>query len=131
MPVTYTIDKQHRLIFTRVTGVLTIAETTEYFERIMRDTDCPDEAIEIVDFSGVTDFSLRFNDMRAITLKYQRTKSAKQILATIFNCTSNLSYGIGRMLQTLHEIANEQHMVIITRTEKELSGCIEALRSKK
>jgi hypothetical protein len=33
------------------------------------------------------------------------------------------------MLQTLHEIANEKHTVIITRSQEELAKSIEDLRS--
>jgi hypothetical protein len=129
MPITYSFDQERRLIFTKVIGELTIALTEDYFERLQQDDDCPEDAIEIVDFSGVTDFELHYGEMSKITRRYQNTKSTRDIRATLFNCTSDLSYGIARMLQTLHEIANEKHTVIITKSQEELNNCIEELRS--
>jgi hypothetical protein len=131
MPITYSFNQEQRLILTSVTGELNIALTEDYFARLQQDNNCPEEAIEIVDFSGVTDFALHYGEMSKITQRYQSTKSTKDILATIFNCTSDLSYGIARMLQTLHEFANENHTVIITRSQEDLAKCIDGLRSNK
>ena len=131
MPITYSIDQERGLILARVTGKLTITLTRDYFARLRQDGDCPEDAIEIVDFSGATDFALQYGEMSRITKIYQSTKSTKAIRATVFNCTSSLSYGIARMLQTLHEIANKEHTVTITRSQEELDKCIEELRSNK
>jgi hypothetical protein len=129
MPITYSFDQERRLIVTKVIGELTIALTEDYFSRLQQDSNCPEDAIEIVDFSGATDFALHYGEMSKITQRYQGTKSTMDIRATVFNCTSDLSYGIARMLQILHEIANEKHTVIITRSQEELSKSIEDLRS--
>ena len=129
MPISYTFDKNRGLIITKVSGELNISITQDYFERLAKDKNCPGEAIEIVDFSGVTDFSIRYGEMRKITEAYQNTKSTRNIRSTIFNCTSDLSYGIARMLKTLHEIANEKHIVTITRSPEELIESIKELRS--
>ena len=131
MPITYSFDQERQLILTKVTGVLTIAQTEDYFERLQQDCDCPGQAIEIVDFSDVSDFEIHYNEMSEITRRYQGTKTTKSIRATIFNCPSDLSYGIARMLQTLHEIANKKHKVIITRSQEELYECIKELQSNK
>jgi len=129
MSITYSFDQDQGLIFARVTGELNIALTEDYFARLQQDEDCPEKAIEIVDFSGVSDFAIQYGEMSTITNQYQRTKSTKDIQATVFNCTSDLSYGIGRMLQTLHELVNKKHVVIITRSQEELTRCIEELRA--
>ena len=131
MPITYSFNQERGLILTKVTGELTIALTEDYFTRLQQDNNCPEEAIEIVDFSGVTDFAIHYGEMEKITQRYQGTKSTRDIRATIFNCTSDHSYGIARMLQTLHEIANEKHSVMITRSQEELAKCIDEMRSNK
>ncbi|MCP3875094.1 MAG: hypothetical protein GY699_18320 [Desulfobacteraceae bacterium] len=129
MPITYSLDTEQGLILAKVTGELSVALTEDYFARLQQDKDCPEEAIEIVDFSGVTDFAIHFGDMSKITKRYQCTKSTRDIQVTIFNCSSDLSFGIARMLKTVHEITNEKHIVIITRSQEELAKCIEKLRS--
>jgi len=129
MPITYTFDKERRLVLTKVTDRLTVAITEDYFARLQQDNDCPEEAIEIVDFSDVTDFAIHYGDMDRITQRYQSIKVTREIRATVFTCTSPLSYGIARMLQAIHEITNEKHTVIITRSQEELAKCIQELRS--
>lgn len=130
MPITYSFDPINQLVLTQVQGDLTLSCTEDYFARLQQDPDCPEDAIEIVDFSDVTDFSLQYGEMSAITHQYQSTKSTKKISATIFHCTSDLSYGIARMLQTLHEIRNDQHTVVITRSPEQLEEQISQLRRK-
>ena len=130
MPITYTTDRERRLIHTEVSGDLTVAGTIEYFDCLQQDSGCPDEAVEIVDFTEVTDFSIQYGDMRVITQRYQGAKATRRILATVFNCPSPLSCEIGRMLQTLHELKNEKHLVEITRSEQEMAECIQKLRSE-
>lgn len=129
MPITYSFDKKRDLVLTKVTGKLSIADTMDYFARLQQDKECPEKVIEIVDFSDVTDFAIQYGEMEKITKNYQSTRLTKGIQATVFNCISDLSYGIARMLKSLHNIANAEHTVIITRSQEELSTCIEELRS--
>ncbi len=120
MPIHFTIDKGQGLVHTEVVGELTIIETIEYFDRLQQDGNLPNDAIEIVDFDKVTDFKILFSDMKKITKSYQSAKMGKKILATIFVATTQVAYGVARMLQTLHLIENEHHIVQIVRSEKEL-----------
>jgi hypothetical protein len=129
MPITYTIDPELGLISTEVTGALTTAETLEYFKNLASDPGCPEQAIEIVDFSEVTDFSLQYSQMHTITQEYQPTKATKEIVATIFHCPSDLAYGIGRMLQTLHEIANPNHVACLAKSQEDVERVITDVRS--
>ena len=130
MPIAYTFDSELGLISTKVTGVLTTADTLEYFKDLASDPNCPEEAIEVVDFSAVTDFSLQYSEMRGITQEYQPAKATKNIVATVFYCPSDLAYGIGRMLQALHEIANPQHVVHLTRSLGEMERVMTDLPSR-
>ena len=129
MPITYTFDHDLRLIRTKATGALSTPETLEYFKRLTSDPGCPDEAIEIVDFSWVTHFTFDYSEMCTITKQYQPIKTTKRIPATIFVCPSELQYGIGRMLEALHGIANPEHVVRVTRSPEDQEEVIDALRS--
>ncbi len=55
-----------------------------------------------------------------ITKNYQKPKSTQKINKTIFVCESDLAYGIGRMLQTLHDITNPNHKVTLVRSDSEI-----------
>ncbi len=130
MPITYTIDADAGLIMARPTGTLTTEETLEYFSRLVSDPDCPDSGIEIVDFSGVSRFEFDYPRLSRITREYQFAKSAKRIPATIFICTAESHYGIGRMLESLHETANPGHIVRLIKTHDELDETIRELKSE-
>jgi len=130
LPITYTIDADAGLIMARPTGTLTTKETLEYFSRLVSDPDCPNFGIEIVDFSGVTRFEFDYPKLSRITRKYHFAKSAKRISATVFICTSESHYGIGRMLKTLHTTANPEHIVRLIKTHDELEETVRELKSK-
>jgi hypothetical protein len=124
MSITYTFDRDSGLIKSTPAGMLTVDDTLEYFRRLASDPDCPEAAIEIVDFSQVTDFKLRYSELGMITQHFQPTKAAKRILATVFVCTSELSYGIGRTLQALYEGAEPRHVVRLASSPEELENVI-------
>ena len=129
MPISYTFDHQKREIHTTVTGELTLDGTIDYFTRLAQDPECPESAIEIVDFTDVTDFRIRFTQMEKIVTGFQQPKGRYNILATIFYCPSNLSYGIARMLEVYHSLVNVDHVVMLARSPAELKEFIQSLRS--
>jgi len=45
-------------------------------------------------------------------------------MATIFVCETDLAFGIGRMLEAVHGIANPNHKVLLVRSENELEDVI-------
>ena len=101
-----------------------IKETTDYFNRLKNDKRIKPGAVEIVYFKYVTDFKISYLESEKITKSYQKPKALQHIDATIFVCERDLSYGIGRMLQTFHEITNPKHKVVVIRSESELDNTI-------
>lgn len=121
MTFEYNVSQDGLRIETFPNGVLDIEQTIEYFGRIKSDMKIKPGAIEIVYFKNVTDFKLSFSESEQITKIYHGPKSKQLINATIFVCEKDLAYGIGRMLQTLHEITNPDHKVEVVRSENEIN----------
>lgn len=105
-------------------GVLDIKDTIDYFDRIKNDKKIRQDAIEIVNFKHVSDFQISYRESEEITRNYQEPKALQKIKATVFVCETDLAYGIGRMLQTLHEISNPEHEVLVVRSEAELEDVL-------
>jgi hypothetical protein len=124
MSIEYRISHDGLRIETYPKGVLDIKETIEYFDRIKNDGRIKQGAVEIVYFKYVIDFNINFSEIERITKSYQEPKNAQMIAATLFVCETDLAYGMGRMLQTFHEITNPKHNVILARSESELEGII-------
>jgi len=127
MSIEYNVSQDGLRIETFPKGILNIEETVNYFERLMNDKNVKHGAIEIVYFKHVTDFKISSSEIEKITQKYQEPKENQMIGATIFVCETNLEYGIGRMLQTFHEIANPKHKVVLVRSESEIENVIQSI----
>lgn len=122
MSIEYYVSQDGLRIDTFPEGVLDIAATADYFNRIKNDVRIGQGAVEIVHFKHVTDFKISYVESEKITRIFQAPKNTRLIDKTVFVCETKLAYGIGRMLQTFHEITNPEHKVAIVKSENELSG---------
>jgi hypothetical protein len=124
MSIEYTVSQNGLRIDTYPEGVLDTKETIDYFGRLKNDKKIKQGAVEIVYFKKVTNFNISYSESENITKSYQEPKALQMIEATIFVCDTDLAYGIGRMLQTFHEITNPKHKVVVVRSESELENVI-------
>ena len=122
MSIDYNVSQNGLRIEVFPKGVLDIKETIDYFGRLKNDKKIKQGAIEIVYFKQVTDFKISYLESEKITKNYQEPKVTRMIDATIFVCETDLAYGIGRMLQTFHEITNPEHRVVVVRSEGEIEN---------
>lgn len=127
MTIEYTVSHDGQRIEAFPEGVLDIEQTIKYFDTIKVDKKIKPDAIEIVYFNNVTDFKITVSESEQITRAYQHSKSKQLINATLFVCENNLAYGIGRMLQTLHEITNPDHKVEVVRSANEINKIINSV----
>jgi len=124
MTIEYNVSQDGLRIETFPKGVLDIQKTIDYFDRLQNDKKIKHGAIEIVYFKYVTDFKISYLESEIITKSYQIPKSTQMIDETVFVCETDLAYGIGRMLQTFHEISNPKHKVVVVRSKSEIKNVI-------
>jgi hypothetical protein len=124
MSVEYNVSQDGLRIETFPKGILNTEETVNYFERLKNDKNIKQGAIEIVYFRHVTNFKISSSEIERLTQKYQEPKERQMMKATIFVCETDLAYGIGRMLQVFHKIANPKHKVVLVRSESEIENVI-------
>ena len=122
--VEYSVSGDGKRIDAYPKGILRIKDAMDYFKRLSEDRRIEQGAVEIVHFKEVNDFKMSYSEMGAIAEGFQVPKSIQKIDQTIFVCHTNLAYGIGRMLQTLNEIANPESNIVIARTEEELKSLL-------
>ena len=120
MTIEYTVDQDGLRIETFPKGLLDIQKTMDYFGRLQNDARIKPGAIEIVYFKDVTDFKISSLEIEDITISYQTLNDIHKVNKTVFVCETDLEYGIGRMLQTFHKIANPNYNVTVVRSENEI-----------
>ena len=118
MSIEYKVSQNGLRIDAFPKGVLDIQKTVDYFSRLTTDNRIKRGAIEIVYFKEVTDFKISYLDGEEITKSYQAPKEDQMINMTIFLCETDLAFGMGRMLQTFHEITNPNHKVMVVRSDR-------------
>ncbi len=120
MSIEYTVSQDGLRIEAYPSGTLDMNATMNYFQRLKNDRRIAQGAIEIVYFKKITDFDITYLESESIAERYQEPRATRMIRATIFVCETDLAFGMGRMLQALHEIRNPQHRVVVVKSETEL-----------
>ena len=82
MPIEYEVSQDGKRIHVVIKGVLDAKQTIEYFKKLEFDSSVKPNAIEVVDFSEVTDFRMSYLDSQDVAQRYQKPKSAHSIRAT-------------------------------------------------
>jgi hypothetical protein len=126
MAIEYTVSQDGLRIETYPNGVLDFKKTINYFNKLKNEQRIKQGAIEIVYFKHVTDFNISYLESIKITESYQTPKATQLINKTIFVCKTDLEYGMGNMLRTLHKITNPNHKVEVVRSESELENAIKS-----
>jgi len=126
MAIEYAISPDGLRIETYPKGVLDFKETIDYFNKLKNEQKIKQGATEIVYFKNVTDFNISYMESKEITESYQTPKATQLINKTIFVCKTDLEYGMGNMLRTLHKIANPNHKVEVVRSESALENAIKS-----
>ena len=127
MSINYDVSQNGLRIETFPKGVLETKGTIDYFAKLKNDTRIQKGAVEVVNFKDVTDYQVSYLECEAIAESYQEPKDIKMIYSTVFVCETDLSYGIGRMLNALHEIINPNHKVGVVRSESDVEDAIKNL----
>jgi hypothetical protein len=118
MPITYEIDKSHRIIRTSCAGAVTIDEVIDHFHVLEQDPDCPDRANVLLDVCEETSVPTSDN-LRQVTFEINRISKRVQFdTCAVVACTDEL-YGMLRMFQVFTESYFRETYVFRTTGEAE------------
>ena len=129
MPVPYTYDSVRNTVDCRPYGAVVISEVVGFFNAVLADDDVRGGAIEVVYLNGVDDFEFSSAEARVIPRKILEVRQQKGLLATVCIADGALHYGMARMMQTQHELADDNYPVWIVRDEAELENTLEEFRT--
>jgi len=127
MPVPYTYDSARNTIDCRPHGVVVISEVVAFFDAVLADDEVREGAIEVVYIDGVDDFQFSSAEAAVIPKKILELRAQRGLRATMFIAHGVLHYGIARMIQILHELADEDYPTRIVRSESQMAKTLSEL----
>lgn len=130
MPVPYTYDRIRNTVDCRPFGAVVISEVAGFFDAVMADAEIVDGWIEVVYIEGVDDFRFSSSEAHTIPEKIRQLRDRKGLRGTVIIADSQLHFGMARMIQTLHELADDNYPTRVIRSEEELDGLLGELASE-
>ncbi len=109
MPVRYVIDKERRLVITTAWERVTFAEARAHQEQLANDPDFDREFDQLVDASTVIAIDASPQEVQTLSNR----KLFSNVSRRAFIATHPVVFGMGRMLQTYHEIAKAKGQICV------------------
>lgn len=129
MPLRYEYDRQENILHTYCSEKISSADILTHFQEIATDPAIRNNYIEVVHFSETSEICFSADQASLFPEHYARLKAGKSILATIFIGETPLQYGIGRMMENLHEVYDPNDIVRVVRSEEEAARAIREIRN--
>ena len=119
MPAEFYIDVPRRMVFSRGTGILTLADATAHMDGLLAHPDFCPEFHQLLDFSQVREIILTGDEIRSLAERNIFSPRSRRA----FVISTDLHFGLARMFGAYREIAGE-HGILIFR---ELTPALAAL----
>lgn len=107
MPLSYAIDKQHRLVTSTASGVVTYSEILAHQNGLSNDPDFDPAFDQLVDGTAVTKLELTTENVRAVARHRLFAAGSRQAFAT----SSEFAYGMARMFELYRDSAGTGRLV--------------------
>ena len=116
MPAFYKIDKERRLVMSSASGVFTLADAVSHMERLSKDPDFDPSFSQIADFTQVTRVELSSDEIRRLAQRGIFSGHSRRA----FIAPNAVTFGIGRMFETLRGFEGEKGIRIVRSLEEAL-----------
>lgn len=95
---------------------------------ILNNDEVSNDYIEVVHLDNVTDFQFSSQSFSGVTMSFRELLEKKRIKAIVCIGKTKLHYGIGRMMQTVFEIAFPEFITHVVRSDKEAQEILDNIR---
>ncbi len=116
MPIFFKIDKEHRLVLSTVSGVVTIADALAHRENLRRHPDFDPSFSQLVDLSNVTKIEFSHEDVERFAQDTIFSLNSRRAALAI----GDHAYGLARMFETLREFKGEQGVRVFRNLDEAL-----------
>lgn len=124
MPINYVISLNLDLVYARWEGHVDFDQFVGNFQRYLKDDNYRAGRPELLDLSGITEMDINFSLVRTILRQVNdQSPEAKVQTLTVIYAPGETVFGMGRMYQTLAEMAGGIRVELFTQERP----CLEAL----
>ena len=119
MGISYKYFPERFLMFIRLKGHVNQRDIFRYLSKFEKDAQWDRGCRELIDFSGLTDLDLSFEEMRAVRLRQETYyTSVREPVLCVIHAPEDTAFGMARMYQQLVSMTGDQ-VVQIANTEAE------------
>ena len=101
MPLTYSIDRRHRLVLTTASGVFTAADALNHQRHLRADPDFDETFDQLADFTSVTEVRLTGEEIRLLAERSVFSKTSRRAVVA----KDALIFGLARMFASYRDAA--------------------------
>ena len=116
MPAFYKIDKERRLDLSSASGVFTLADALSHMENLSKDPDFDPSFSQIADFTQVSRIELSSDEIQRLAQRGIFSAHSRRAFIT----PNEVTFGIGRMFETLRSFEGEKGIGIFRTLEEAL-----------
>ncbi|ABF42087.1 hypothetical protein Acid345_3086 [Candidatus Koribacter versatilis Ellin345] len=121
MPIRYVIDKERRLVLSTITGVLTYAEARAHQDKLLADPEFDRTYHQLIESLQAELIELSAEEIRTIATRSVFSPTSRRALVAV----NPAFFGVGRMMQTYHQLTHTGTQVEVFRTVAEACRWLE------
>lgn len=129
MAIRYQYDPAENILHTYCTETLSAADILGHFDKVKEDLSIKKDYIELVYLDQTSEIGFTADQANKYPRHFANMKDKTGIRATIFIGQSILHFGIGRMLENIHDIHNVDDDIRVVRSREEATEQIKEIRT--
>ncbi len=103
MPIKYDYDKNKNIVYSYPSGLISMSDITEYFNKLVEDPNVESDFIEIANLNEVTEFKFSYKDALQLPNLFAGVKNKKNHKGTILIGKKDFQFGMARMMSIISE----------------------------
>jgi len=125
MPIKYKYDRNTNIVYSHPSGLISISDISQYFNKLLEDQNVGNDFIEIVNLDEVNDFQFSYDEALHLPHLITELKINKNYKNVIFIAKNNFHFGMARMMSTTIE---KDFAVSIVRSQEDAEKEINLIR---
>ncbi len=125
MPVTYTVDTERRIIRTRCTGMVTLAEVVEHFRELEHNPECAERLDVLLDLTEVNSLP-DARQIQAVSYEVKRIQTNVWFGACAIVAARDALFGMLRMFEVM--VQDQFRVICVFRATSEAEAWLVSQR---